>query len=530
MSKLSSLRDGRRTSATRRLRRTLARPVEGASLALFRIAFGVILLWEVARYEDPSHDWVERYFVLPRYHFPYGKLDFVHPLPSVGMHVLFMAIAMAAVLVTLGLFYRAAMLFLAGALTYVFLLDATYYLNHMYLVCLLATILVAVPAHGAFSIDALRRGAPQRGSVPSWGLNLVRFQVAVPYFFGGIAKLNGDWLSGKPLDVWLARRSDLPYVGELLAREGAPIVFAWGGMLLDLLAAPLLLIRHTRPFMFGALLFFHLTNSRLFHIGIFPWFMILASTIFFPPDWPKRLLDRLSGSRVQLFAMSSLAAVGFGLGSVIPHHFSPVHAVVSMIGGAVLGFALLDAFMPRTTHEREPKPSIQRPGLAGHAVTAFVLTWVVVQCALPLRYHFIPGNTSWTEEGHRFSWRMKLNSKHAKPKLTAIDRDTGERVVVDLDRHLTRRQQDNFGTRPDLLVHFAHHLARMARRGGRDIAVYAFVPTRLNGRPPRLMIDPDVDLTRVEPLWLGHADWVLQMDDPRGALPRPRALDAIVKR
>jgi vitamin K-dependent gamma-carboxylase len=530
MPEITRPRGGGRTSTAQKLRRAFARPVDAASLALFRVAFGVILLWEVARYEDPSHDWVERYFVQPRYHFPYGKLDFIHPLPSAGMHALFLGIALAAVLVALGLFYRWAMLYLAAALTYVFLLDATNYLNHMYLVCLLATILFIVPAHGAYSFDALRRGNPQSGSVPAWGLNLVRFQIAVPYFFGGIAKLNADWLSGKPLDVWLARRSDLPLVGELLAREHAPLVFAWGGMLLDLLAAPLLLARRTRPFMFGAILFFHLSNSRLFHIGIFPWFMILASTIFFPPDWPKRLLARLASSRVQLLVLASLATIGFVLGSVIPHHFSPVHAVASMIGGAVLAFALLEAFGPKPVTRAEPTGSEPSPRVANGAVTAFVLTWVLVQCALPLRYHFIPGNTSWTEEGHRFSWRMKLNSKHAKPKFTAVDRHTGERVVIDLDRHLTRRQQDNFSTRPDLLVHFAHHLARKARRGGRDIAVYAFVPTRLNGRPPRLMIDPNVDLSRVEPLWFGHADWVLQMDDPRGDLPRPRALEAIVKR
>jgi hypothetical protein len=32
---------------------------------------------------------------------------------------------------------------------------------------------------------------------------------------------------------------------------------------------------------------FHLMNARLFEIGIFPWFMLLATIIFFPPDWPR---------------------------------------------------------------------------------------------------------------------------------------------------------------------------------------------------------------------------------------------------
>src|SRR5690606_23597985 len=150
-------------------------PVDGASLAVLRVSFGAILLWEVARYED--HGWIERYFVEPRYLFPYGKLDFVHPLSPLGMHALFWGVALAAVLVMVGLFYRLAMLFLAAALTYVFLLEAANYLNHWYLVCLLAAVLAVVPANQVYSLDALRRGYPQDGTVPSWGLNLLRFQI-----------------------------------------------------------------------------------------------------------------------------------------------------------------------------------------------------------------------------------------------------------------------------------------------------------------------------------------------------------------
>ena len=38
----------------------------------------------------------------------------------------------------------------------------------------------------------------------------------------------------------------------------------------------------------------------------------------------------------------------------------------------------------------------------------------------------IPGNVDWTEEGHRFSWRMKLRDKRGDVRFVAYDRTTGE--------------------------------------------------------------------------------------------------------
>jgi vitamin K-dependent gamma-carboxylase len=55
---------------------------------------------------------------------------------------------------------------------------------------------------------------------------------------------------------------------------------------------------------------------------------------------------------------------------------------------------------------------------------------------------------------------------------------------------------------------FAHELARRERRAGRDVAVYADVFAVLNGRPPRRLIDPNVDLAR-ESDGLTPKAWIL---------------------
>ena len=46
---------------------TLHRPVDAASLVVFRIAFGALMLWEVRRYF--THGWIDRFFIAPNYHF-----------------------------------------------------------------------------------------------------------------------------------------------------------------------------------------------------------------------------------------------------------------------------------------------------------------------------------------------------------------------------------------------------------------------------------------------------------------------------
>src|ERR1041384_4800053 len=76
--------------------------------------------------------------------------------------------------------------------------------------------------------------------------------------------------------------------GLLFASGFVVYSFVIGGLLLDLLVVPLLLWRRTRPFAFAAAILFNLINAVIFEIGIFPWLMLGALLIFFPPDLLRR--------------------------------------------------------------------------------------------------------------------------------------------------------------------------------------------------------------------------------------------------
>ncbi|MEM6785074.1 MAG: HTTM domain-containing protein [Bacteroidota bacterium] len=460
----------------------LQQPVHAASLVAFRVAFGAVMVWEAYRYG--SKGWIERYYLDPAFLFSYPGFDWIAPLPGLGMYAMFGLLALGGVGVVLGAEYRfsAALLFVTTA--YVFLLAPGHYLNHFYLLVLLAGLLAIVPAHHAYSVDAWtkRRRARRRGAdrpsttVPTWSVWLFRAQLGIVYTYAGIAKLNADWFRGEPIGTWLANRADYPVLGPVFAEPWAGVAFAWGGLVLDLFALPFLLWRRTRLAAYLVLVVFHLMNAWIFTIGVFPWAMIALTLIYFRPEWPVALTRRLRR-----------------IGAEVPALLAPANLTA-------------------------PRPT-PRWLLAGMAA------FLVVQLLLPLRHWAIPGDVAWTEEGHRFAWRMKLRSKTVdEARFFVVDRATNSAEVVDPDEVLASWQAASMTKRPDMIREFAHYLAEQATLEGSDVAVYADIVASLNGRPEARLIDPGVDLA-AEPRTLGPAPWILPRTSAAAQHTAPLAAD-----
>ncbi len=496
----------------------LFEPVDIASLVFFRIAFGSIMLWEVWRYFD--HGWIGRYYTGKEFYFTYWPFDFVQPWPGDGMFIHFGLMAFFAACIVLGLFYRVSATAFFLMFTYVFLLEQARYLNHFYLVCLIAFIMIFMPAHRHFSLDAML--SPRLGSrvVPAWSVWLLRFQIAIPMFFGGLAKLNGDWLRGEPMRAWLANRTDFPLLGQFFTDEPVVWLIVYSGLLIDLLFVFYMLNRRTRVFGFILVLTFNLINSRLFGIGIFPWFMIAATLIFFEPDWPRRILhDLRQGHAFRSLAFVGGFCLGFFLGSLVPDGFSLVQALVTAIGVGVAAYHLDEPFQrpPVGAPAAVAKPARTRlaPKLVQRWILALLGVWVAFQVLLPLRHFAIPGKVSWTEEGHNFAWHMKLRDKDSSGFFVVTDPASGKTWEVDSRDYLNRRQERKMTSRPHMMIQFANYLEeRMRREGYEDVEVRAHIFASLNGRESQQLVDPQVDLTKVPYPWFGHADWVIHLEVP----------------
>ncbi|HEX7296478.1 MAG TPA: HTTM domain-containing protein, partial [Pyrinomonadaceae bacterium] len=273
---------GAKENFFRRLCAALFSPVDIAFLISFRIVFGGIMVWEVYRYF--THGWITKYFVEPALTFSYYGFSWVKPWPGRGMYIHFLVLGVAAACVMLGFLYRFAAPLFFLAFTYFFLLDQTRYLNHIYLICLISFLMCFLPAERAFSIDALLRPKIRSDVVPAWTLWLLRAQLGIPYFYGGIAKLNSDWIHGEPMRIWLHPFTSILGIENTFKGDFFVYFFAIGGLLLDLLVVPPLLWRRTRLFALAGAIAFNLMNAVIFDIGIFPWLMLGALFIFFPPD------------------------------------------------------------------------------------------------------------------------------------------------------------------------------------------------------------------------------------------------------
>ena len=472
---------GAKASVLRRMCAALFEPVDISFLVFFRILFGGIMLWEVYRYF--TYGWIGRYFVEPAVTFTYYGFSWVKPWPGRGMYIHFVVLGLAAVCVMAGFLYRIAAPVFFLAFTYAFLLDQTRYLNHFYLVCLVSFLMCFLPAERAFSVDALLRPKIRADVVPAWTLWLLRAQVGIPYLYGGIAKLNSDWLrGGEPMRIWLSPLTRMRGFGHIFASDWLVYSFAIGGLLLDLLVVPLLLWRRTRLVAFAGAVVFNLINAVIFEIGIFPWLMMGALLIFFPPDLLRR------------FARAFM---------------SPGEA-----------FENAELSQPSAKIKTIDKGTTCPPLLGSQKLVAGLLAaYLAFQLFFPLRHYLYPGDVNWTEEGHNFAWHMKLRTKSGEAVFNITDPRTGQAWTIKPEQYLKSHQVMKMTAKPDLVLLFAHHLAEEKRREGyEDVEVRARVMVSLNGRQPQLLIDPNVDLAK-EHVSLLPMRWIVPLTTPLAVNP-----------
>ena len=444
-----------------------AEHVDGASLAVLRMAVGLTGAVSGVRLLAPGWAW-SRYSD-PRHRFTYLGFGWVPRLPHHGMTILVVVVATASILVALGQWYRPAIVVLFAGWVWIELLDATTYLNHYWFVTLVAALLCLAPADAALSLGARRRG--ERTIARGW-VWLLRFQVGVVYTGAGIAKLNTDWLvHALPLRMWLPRRTHLPGLAQLMEHAWFAHVLSIAGAAFDCTVVVLLLHRRTRPFAFAAVVAVHGATGWLFQIGVFPWLMTAAATIFFAPGWPRRLLTMAARRWPSLAGVAAQPRVGSA---------EPRHPTLWLV-------------------------------LAG--------AWVVLQVVLPLRHLVIPGDHRWTGEGYRFAWNVLATEKAGFVRFHLVDPSTGERWTTDARRLYTDEQWAVMATDPDFIHQAAKVLAHDARAAGHaDVEVRVDAWMSFNGRPATRLVDPTVDLAAT-PRSFGHRDWI--MPGPIGPPPEP---------
>ncbi len=508
----------------------LFNPVDISSLVYFRIIFGMVMMWEATKYFE--NRWITNYWIIPEFNFHYPLFEWVNPWPGQGMYIHVAVLGLLALFITLGLFYRISITLFFLGFSYIFLLDEANYLNHFYLVVLVSFLMIFLPLNRKWALDLLIWPKLESDTAPAWILWLLRFQIAVPYFFGGVAKLNLDWLQGEPMRMRLAKRMDFPLIGQFFDKEWMVYFYSYGGLLIDLLALPLLLWRRTRLLTFFALMLFHFNNAYMFSIGIFPWLMIAATTLYFDPAWPKLVWNNMKSGANHWRLLSVISAVSLAFVAVLCELGTETVVVerdlvkritvniepVPMLIAASAGILLIWALAGKLSTKKPIIKKISVPTLSMRVVGIGLVLWCAVQILVPLRHYLYPSNVHWTEEGHRFAWHMMLRDKEgrlrflARDSLGRIEQITAQEIV-DLGI-ITKRQYEKMATRPFMMHQFAHYLAKRFEEANRpNVRVHIFSEASLNGRDVQPLVDPKLDFADL-PMRFGRAAGVMPLTTP----------------
>ena len=428
----------------------LFKHIDNSALVVFRIFFGLLCFLESVGAIFTG--WVNKTLIEPQFTFNFIGFDWLQPLPGNGMYVYYGVMGVFGLCIMLGYKYRLSAFGFALLWAGTYFMQKTAYNNHYYLLFLLSFIMVILPANRYASLDVKLNPKLKSISMPNWCRWVFIIQLFIVYTYASIAKIYPDWLDTSVIKLLMQNKSNFPVVGQLLQNEGIHYFIAYSGILFDGLIIPLLLFKPTRKYAFFASIFFHLFNSFVFHIGIFPYLSLAFCLFFFEPETVRNIFLK----KKKLYTQNEIK---------IPSYKSVFKSVF--------------------------------------------IVYFVIQIILPLRHYFIQDDVLWTEEGHRLSWRMMLRAKSGNINFRVVDNATNNLIPIKLNEYLTKKQQRSLRTKPDFIWQFSQRLKKQFKSEGKDVSIFATCYVSVNGKPSKRFIDPEIDLAKAEWNYFKHNTWIL---------------------
>lgn len=433
------------------LNRLLFQRIDNSSLIIFRIFFGILISLEC--FGAIATGWVNRNLIAPKFKFPFIDFDFLQPLPGNGMYFYFGIMGLMGICIALGFKYRASMITFTTMWTATYLMQKTAYNNHYYLLILISLIMCFFPAERSRSIDVKLNPKIESNAMYAYIKWIVVLQLFIVYTYASIAKIYGDWLDFSTIAVLMHSKRNYWLVGDILQEPWMHTVIGSVGILFDLLIVPALLWKPTRKAAFFLSLFFHLFNSIIFQIGIFPYLSIAFSVFFFEPETIRKIFFK---SKIP-FTTSKV---------IIPNYKNSL-----MIVAAV---------------------------------------YFLTQLLLPVRHYTFEDDVLWTEEGHRMSWRMMLRSRQGKGRYKVVDKNTEEVFIINPKDYVSRSQERKIFAYPDFAWQFAQYLKKEFKEENRDVSVYLEnSKISINRKPYEPFIDSKTDLAAETWYRTKHHSWIL---------------------
>ncbi|CAH1105219.1 unnamed protein product, partial [Psylliodes chrysocephalus] len=454
----------------------LYQPRDPSSLGVIRFLFGFLMLLDLSE-ERGGADIDTRWGDPKDCHFPlfssltnpgYVKISFVYLLMWLGCCG-----------IMLGYKFRISIFLFGIPYWYLLLLDKSFWNNHSYLFGIVTILLMGSSANHFLSIDSYIDPSIRNADVPYWNYFILKYQFFLLYFLAGLKKTDMEWLEGYSMSHLGEHWVFSPFRFLLSSEQIDYLIVHWFGFLLDLTIGFWMLIEITRPV---AMLFcasFHLMNSRLFSIGMFPYVCLATMPLFCEETWPKKILS--------VFSKKELDSV-------------PSQSCI---------------YKTSTKDKHLPTRSKWKQKI----VTMLLLYHCGLQLFLPYSHFITKGYNNWTNGLYGYSWDMMVHSwDTVLVVVKVIDNKTGKELFVDDDAFTTN---DRWNKHADMCVQYAQCLKRnlettynnglssMASSEVSDISIYVDVWCSLNKRFQQRMYDPNYDLLQADWSPFRQVEWLL---------------------
>ena len=176
---------------TARISKFLYQPIDPSAVAIYRIVFGLFMVYQMLYYF--SIDYTYQFMAGPEMLFHYEGLSFLKPFPVGILQFIHVLLLTAAILIAVGWHYRKAMIVFFLGFTYFTFVDKTLFNNHLYLISLLSFVMIFMNADKKYSVRSWKSNSTLAATIPAWNQYILIFLIALPYVYGGIAKLGFNW-------------------------------------------------------------------------------------------------------------------------------------------------------------------------------------------------------------------------------------------------------------------------------------------------------------------------------------------------
>ncbi|KAJ3643909.1 hypothetical protein Zmor_026591 [Zophobas morio] len=454
--------------------RYMYRPTDPSSLGVIRFLFGLLMLVDLP--EERGGSEIDIRWGEPRdCHFPLFPI--MQPLAFPHMALLYGLMWFGACGIMLGYKFRLSTLLFGIPYWYLLLLDKSFWNNHSYLYGIVTILLAGSSANNYFSVDSLLDEKKKNRDVPYWNYFILKFQFFLLYFLAGLKKTDTEWIEGYSMTDLGSHWVFAPFKIILTSDQIDYLVVHWFGFILDLTVGFWMLIEITRPIAMIFCACFHLMNSRLFSIGMFPYVCLATMPLFCAENWPRKLLN------------------------IFHNNPKPNPTCIYKLDEIN---QYKDLQLPRDVTWKHK------------LVVALLLTHCGFQVFLPYSHFITKGYNNWTNGLYGYSWDMMVHSWNtALVVIKVVDNNSGEEFFLDPEAWT---QNDRWTKHADMCLQYAHCLKNnllldleheKSRTSSEDskevglrhitsenISIYVDVWCSLNGRFQQRMYDPNYDLLK----------------------------------